>query len=669
MRRVGVLLAVAMLGLAGSAQAAPAPVDPLGRVITPAVAVRGEADVVTREVQVVDISGRQVTLRLSLAGWAGTVLVDDGRDGRPDGELAGQPAIDSVVVRVDGIAVPARASLQTSSSEPGRSSPKVAMLVLDTSGSMDGVRIDTARQAASAFIEGLPADVAVGLVAFADSARLALAPTTDRQVVLDAIENLQAGGDTALHDAIALAAASVPSGSKAGIILLSDGADTSSSLRLAAALSSAREQGSPIDVIALQPTDEERAILTRIAAVNKGRLLTAVEVDELGAAFDTAGASFADAAIVTAEIPGDLDAQRAPVTVSARIAGVPVTGSTTLPDDPGLAAEPAAALVAQLPPAIVLPSTDPAWLALGIAAFLAVLAPGLAWIAVDRRRRRNRRVQQLAPYQVAAAPVARSGHAGWVDRTLDRAGGAGSMRTRLAAAEIALRPGSWLLVRIGISLALALVGALLLGWLVGGILGLVSGWLSTWAVVRARSSRRQQSFSNELPDFLLLLASGLRGGLSFNHALEAVALDGKGEVPRQMRRVLRQVQVGTMLDEALLECADRMDSEDLRWTVTALSIQREVGGNLSTILDNAAATIKSREELRREVRTLSAEGRLSGYILIGLPLGVLAFLAIIRRSYVELLWTTGLGVVMLCLMGALMVLGWFWMRAIVRIKP
>jgi tight adherence protein B len=69
------------------------------------------------------------------------------------------------------------------------------------------------------------------------------------------------------------------------------------------------------------------------------------------------------------------------------------------------------------------------------------------------------------------------------------------------------------------------------------------------------------------------------------------------------------------------------------------------------------------------VRTLSAEGRLSGYILIGLPLGVLAFLAIIRRSYVELLWTTGLGLVMLFLMGALMVLGWFWMRAIVRIRP
>ena len=145
-------------------------------------------------------------------------------------------------------------------------------------------------------------------------------------------------------------------------------------------------------------------------------------------------------------------------------------------------------------------------------------------------------------------------------------------------------------------------------------------------------------------------------------------MDGRGEVPRQMRRVLREVQVGTLLDAALLECADRMDNEDLRWTVTALSIQREVGGNLSTILDTAAGTIKSREELRREVRTLSAEGRLSGYILIALPLGVLLVLMLVRRSYVELLWTTTLGLLSLAAMAVLMVLGWLWMRTIVTIK-
>jgi len=598
--------------------------------------------------EVVDVNGRDVVLQMPLASVPS-----------PGPGLVG---LSEIVVA--GSTVPAEASLEVPSPS-GTPQLRIAMLALDVSGSMDGERMRAAREAASAFVDGVPADVAVGLVTFSDEARLALAPTMDRQAALAAVAQVEAGGDTSLYDAIGLSVASIPSEAAARIILLSDGADTSSVTRLASALRIAREQGIPIDVIALQPTDDERAILDRIASIDDGRLLTAVDADELASAFVLAGESFARTITIQVSIPESVDARSAPILARVEIDGVAYLGSGKMPDDPGLRAD-----TPQLSPAaLAFEESSSAWYVLGAIGFIAVMTAGIAWVVVDRRFRRHRRVEQLNAYQLGTPRgVKTSGALGWLDRLLERMGRARSMRSALGAAEIPVSPGGWLLIRLGICLLLAGLGAWALGSVLGAIAGLILGWAITWAWVRARSTRRQHSFADQLPDFLLLLASGLRGGLSFNHALETAALEGKGEVPRQMRRVLREVQVGTLLDDALMECADRMDSEDLRWTVTALSIQREVGGNLSTILDTAAATIKSREELRREVRTLSAEGRLSGYILIGLPLGVMLFLAIIRRSYVELLWTTAMGIVMLSLMGVLMVGGWFWMRAIVRIK-
>ena len=633
MKRLSLLLVGSLLILAAPAHAASGSPSPSMQSVS---------------LEVVDINGRDVVLQMPLAS-----VTSPG---------PGSIGVSEVVVA--GATVPAQATLQAPSPS-GSLQPTIALLALDASGSMDGERMRAARAAASAFVEDVPTEVAVGLVTFADEARLILPPTLDHQAALAAIAQVEAGGDTSLYDAIGVAIASIPNEAAARIILLSDGADTSSSTRLAAALRTARDRAIPIDVIALQPTDDERAILDRIAAVNDGRLLTAVDADELASAFVVAGESFVRTITIEASIPEAVDARSAPIIARVEVDGVAYLGSGKLPDDPVLRAD----TPQPAPAALVFEEANSAWYVLGAIGFIAVLTAGIAWVVVDRRIRRHRRVEQLDAYQLGTPRGATaSGALGWLDRLLERMGRARPMRAALGAAEIPVSPGGWLLIRLGISLLLAGLGAWALGSILGAIAGLVLGWAITWTWVRARSSKRQQSFAEQLPDFLLLLASGLRGGLSFNHALEAASLEGKGEVPRQMRRVLREVQVGTLLDDALMECADRMDNEDLRWTVTALSIQREVGGNLSTILDTAAATIKSREELRREVRTLSAEGRLSGYILIGLPLGVMLFLAIIRRSYVELLWTTALGIVMLSVMGVLMVGGWFWMRAIVRIK-
>ena len=114
--------------------------------------------------------------------------------------------------------------------------------------------------------------------------------------------------------------------------------------------------------------------------------------------------------------------------------------------------------------------------------------------------------------------------------------------------------------------------------------------------------------------------------------------------------------------------ASRMQSEDLRWAVSAFAIQREVGGSLATILNSAAETIESRFELRREVRTLSAEGRISSYILMALPIGIFLFLTLVRPEYVSFFITETIGNVLIGVIFLGLIAAWFWLQSLVRIS-
>jgi tight adherence protein B len=135
-----------------------------------------------------------------------------------------------------------------------------------------------------------------------------------------------------------------------------------------------------------------------------------------------------------------------------------------------------------------------------------------------------------------------------------------------------------------------------------------------------------------------------------------------------VRRALTEVQMGATIEQALGRVAERMQSEDMKWTVAALAIQRDVGGNLSNILDTAAMTVKGRAELRREVRTLSAEGRLSGWVLASLPVGIFLYMLFANRTYISFFWTTTVGYVALGSLFILFILGFIWMRRLVKIE-
>lgn len=603
-------------------------------------------------IEVASVAGRTVDLVARLA---------PGIDVPPRAQVSSQ-------VEIAGVQVPTTTSVDRPDARR-----TVAILVLDASGSMRGERLAAAKEAAFSFVGDLPAAVDVGLITFDQQVRAAAAPGDSRPAVLGAIDQTRAGGDTSLYDAVFAAVGQVPADADARLVVLSDGKDTTSSVQLADAVRAAKDVGVPVDVVALAPTLEERRMLEKLASPTGGRVIEASTIAELLPAFGQAAQPFGARVLLESTIPDTIEASGGEANVTITIDGRNFSGRAQLPVDPGLGASPVVfSSSAPQSAAIALPAGSTWPLALAIAAGILVLA--LAWViaASAERTRRQKRLDQVASYRsdvaVASLTPEVAGPFALLDGVLEGTDYQRRQRAVLGGAEIPLSPGGWIIARVMICIIMGILGFLVLNSPLGAVVGVTIAWLASMSWIRSRRARRQRSFGDTLPDFLMLLASGLRSGLSFNHALESAASEDKGEVGRQIRRALREVQIGAQLDEALMDCADRMDNEDLRWTVTALSIQREVGGNLSTILETASSTIKSRDELRREVRTLSAEGRLSGYILIGLPLGVLAFLIVIRRDYVELLWTTSLGLLMLGLMGVLMVVGWFWMRAIVRIK-
>lgn len=203
--------------------------------------------------------------------------------------------------------------------------------------------------------------------------------------------------------------------------------------------------------------------------------------------------------------------------------------------------------------------------------------------------------------------------------------------------------------------------------LVSVLAGIFAGILVPHAYLKALGGRRAVKFAQELPTLLQVLASSLRAGLSFAQALETAAQQDRGEIGSQMRQALAEVKLGADLEEALLRVADRMNSLDLKWLVSALEIQREVGGSLSGILETVAETIRGREEVRREVQVLSAEGKLSAYVLLGMPFVTLIMLAVVRPGYINFFFDNQLGWIMTGIFTGLMVIGWVWMKRVVRV--
>ncbi len=239
---------------------------------------------------------------------------------------------------------------------------------------------------------------------------------------------------------------------------------------------------------------------------------------------------------------------------------------------------------------------------------------------------------------------------------------------RLDQAALPLDPAEWLLLHVGSALGLGLLLGLLSGASPSAaLLGVLVGTAVPFAVLRIRADRRRAAFEAQLADSLQLLAGSLRAGYSVPQAIDAIVREGEEPMTTEFGRALVEARLGVQLEDALESVARRMSSLDFSWVVMALRIQRDVGGNLAEVLSNVAATLRERERLRRQVRVLSAEGRLSAWILGLLPVVLGGYLLLVRPEYLQPLWTTTLGWLMLVTGAFLFAVGVFWLRRVVRV--
>jgi tight adherence protein B len=186
-------------------------------------------------------------------------------------------------------------------------------------------------------------------------------------------------------------------------------------------------------------------------------------------------------------------------------------------------------------------------------------------------------------------------------------------------------------------------------------------------MLRSALSKRAEHLREQLPDVLTILASSLRAGHSFLQSLDTVAKEIAHPAAAEFQRVVAEIRLGRPAEDALEALAQRVGSPDFMWAVLAVNIQREVGGNLAEILDTVADTLRERAMLRRQIKVLTAEGRLSAWVLALLPVAIGLYMAAVNPSYIGLLVTTTVGLVMLGTAIVLMFLGILWMRKIVNI--
>jgi tight adherence protein B len=317
-----------------------------------------------------------------------------------------------------------------------------------------------------------------------------------------------------------------------------------------------------------------------------------------------------------------------------------------------------------------------------VVALVALAAFALGWLLLGTAARvkadremaaRMAAIGRPVP-QNTASPVDQAG-TGWIPESMSsfgarfaKAQGFGErLDARLEAAGISMRSGEFVVATVGAGLLGAVLGAAIMqNVLLAAAIGLVAALIPT-IILRMALGRRSEKMREQLPDVLTIMASSLRAGHSFLQALDTTAREIQAPADVEFQRLVAEIRLGRPAEDALEALADRVGSPDFRWAVLAVNIQREVGGNLAEILDNVSDTLRERAMMRRQIRVLTAEGRLSAWVLAVLPFAIAFYMFAVNPKYIMLLFTTQIGLFMIGVGGVLLVLGILWMRKIVDI--
>jgi tight adherence protein B len=328
-------------------------------------------------------------------------------------------------------------------------------------------------------------------------------------------------------------------------------------------------------------------------------------------------------------------------------------------------------------------SVEPAQIVIGV--LVGLVAFFLAWFLLgtaartkqDREREaRMRAVIQPGQQGTTAVQTAASVQTGgWIPdsvtkfgtRFAESRGFSERLDVELEAAGVSVRSGEFVVASAVAALVFGVLGAALLGnWLLAIAVAAIGGAFPM-LLLRNALKRRADKLREQLPDVLTIMASSLRAGHSFLQSLDTVAKEITQPAAAEFQRVVAEIRLGRPAEDALEALAERVGSPDFKWAVLAVNIQREVGGNLAEILDTVADTLRERAMLRRQIKVLTAEGRLSAWVLGALPFAIAFYMYAVNPDYIGKLFESTYGIIMVIVALVLMAAGILWMRKIVDI--
>ncbi len=555
-----------------------------------------------------------------------------------------------------------------------------AVLAIDASNSMRGQPLDTALAAARAFLAGVPASMPLGVVTFSDQPVVLSPVSDDRPSVEQAVASLSATTTqgTALFNSVVAASGMFSGSAQHNLILLTDGrcrADPSDhgpcllDGSLDDAVEAANAAGVTVFTIGLSRTETAVPTLERIADLTGGAH-SLISLDELEGVYAGLAEEFTRQYVVEYR-------SKAPL-------GAAVTTDVRLPvgsDSVSFLAPGHDALLTRIREGTGVISfwAGPFGMSVVVGVtFLVVLAVGLVIADIDGRRRRERQLRSrlVAPVEPAwdpgGGPAATATTliprqlADVAERVAGKTAAGQRLMRRLEHAGWSIRSGEFLwMVAIAV-IVLGLVG-LIVANVVGALAGALAGALVPFALLSRAAARRQAAIQAQLADTLMVIASSMRAGHSFMQSLDSAAKEVDEPAAGEFGRVLTEIRLGRDSEGALDSLAERVGSQDLEWAVTAIKIQRKIGGNLAEVLETVANTIRERETLRRQVKVLSAEGRISIIVLTVLPILLAGYIMLVNPEYLKTLTTTTAGIAISITGGLMMILGYVWMRKIVRL--
>jgi tight adherence protein B len=540
-----------------------------------------------------------------------------------------------------------------------------AVLLIDASNSMKGAPLQGAMVAARAFLTQRKSDMPVSVIVFGPDDSTLASFTTDKAALAAAVAKTPPTAEgTHIYDALIEASKSIEAQGleRATIVLLSDGTDFGSDASRAEALAALDAANVRVISVGLQSPQYDPQTLRAVSQRSGGRYVEAAKPAELAAIFSEIGADLANEYELTYR---SLLPPNVPANVNVTVAGLPA--ATAAYTTPAIDFAPSGTFERSWIDKVIISP----WLMVFILVAVLALIAFAFLTAVDVRNRslRRRMAQYVTVPTEEESRLRRAEVATMLADTAQKTIGGQKWWQRFEAdVELgafrlsALAIAGWTIVG---GILASLVAAIALQSLWALLLGLAAPLFTRFLVAR-RVKKKRKDFEEQLPDNIDVLAGAMRTGHSTMGAL-SVMVDSADEPSKtEFRRVLQDEQLGVPLDDAIMVTSRRMQSQDAGQIALVMRLQREAGGNTAEVLDRVAEVIRGRMEIRRLVDVLTAQARMSRWILIGLPIFVFLSLVFTGGDFLQPMLDSLVGRAALVFAVIMMVIGYFWMKRLAK---